>query len=94
LTDEEQHERLTWFKDVVLKRSPWLMASVLGFVEFLNRPLRDEDIARFEEESGDSGGDDDLQACRVMTIAAQFFFIGWDVRGAVDEGDQLKRMTD
>jgi hypothetical protein len=91
-TDKEQRERLHWFQDAV-NRSPWLMSSVLGFVEFLELPLRDIVVEQIERESGKAVSDEELEKHRVMTIAAQFFFIGWDARGAVDEAEQFRRMT-
>jgi hypothetical protein len=92
-TDEEQQERLTWFRDAV-NRSPWLLATVLGFVKFLKLPLRDQVVEQFERELGRTVSHEELEENSVMAIAARFFFIGWDARGAVDEADQLKRITE
>jgi hypothetical protein len=91
-TDKELQERLRWFQDAV-DRSPHLFTSVLGFIKFLRLPLRDGVTKQYEQESGRTLSNVELEAHRVMTIAAQFFFIGWEARGAVDEADQLKRMT-
>jgi hypothetical protein len=90
-TDKEQQERLHWFQDAI-NRSPWLLSSVLGFVEFLELPLRNMVVEQLERKYGRTVSDEELEKHRVITIAAQF--IGWDARGAVDEADQLKRMTE
>ena len=31
---------------------------------------------------------------KVMTVMDMFFWIGWHARGAIEEADQLKRMTE
>lgn len=78
LSDEEAQERLSWFQDAV-KRSDSLEGSILGFMDLFNEPLPADDVERLEEARN-----------RVIIIAAQFFFLGWNARGAIEDAGRMK----
>jgi hypothetical protein len=92
LTDEEKQEQVLWFQDAV-NGSAYLGDCILGLSDCF-RGSDAEAIQEFEKRLGRKIDPDIFLKHKIMTIAAQFFFVGWHTRGAVDEADQLKRMAE
>ncbi len=93
LTDEDQTRNVMWFVDATSK-SPSLEAAIDGLLD------NQLDLSTVRDYLFESLGpqfaelsDDHLRRYGLLSVACQFFFVGWYSRGAVEDAEQLKRLV-
>ena len=83
LSKEDRTEQITWFLDAI-DQSKLLEREIYKTIEAMGKHI-DTEREQFCMEPEEV-------AQWVMQISAKFFFIGWNVRGAIEDDDRLRNI--
>jgi hypothetical protein len=92
--DEDQLRSCLWFLDAI-KQSPSLEEALEGLLENqLDLRTQKEMLVQRLGDGALELTDAQIRKYSLMSAACQFFFIGWNARGAVEDAERLKGMAE
>jgi hypothetical protein len=83
LTKEDRIEQITWFLDAIDEAKLLYREITATIEEMVEDCDTDKDAFSIPPEH---------LARWIMEISAKFFFIGWNVRGAIEDDDKLQNL--